>query len=76
MDSESEELAPNNAELAKIGEDIQKLLKQQQEAEELSGQPEQQQPVQQPVKTPIADQQKRGQFEVRCEGNADNNSNV
>jgi len=61
MDSESDEFPSNNLELAKIGEDIQKLLKQH-KTEELVGQPEQQQPAQ-PVKTPVADQQKRGQFE-------------
>ncbi|KAI6191516.1 Protein cab-1 [Aphelenchoides bicaudatus] len=61
LDSESEELGPNPQELAKIGEDLQKLLKEH-EAEELNGQPEQQQPVQQPAK-PEVDQQKRGQFE-------------
>jgi hypothetical protein len=61
LDSESDELPPNNLELAKIGEDIQKLLKQQHQTEEFAGQPEK--PLEQPVKTPVADQQKRGQFE-------------
>jgi hypothetical protein len=59
LDSESEETP---LELSKIGEDIQKLLKQD-VAEKPNGQPEQQPPVQQPVKTEAPDQQKRGQFE-------------
>jgi len=67
LDNEADDT--NQLELAKIGADIQKLLKEQEraEAEELvGGQPEQpaEQPIQ-PVKQekPAADQQKRGQNE-------------
>jgi hypothetical protein len=62
LDSESEELGPNPAILANIGEDVQKLLKQH-KIQQLSGQLEQQQTAQQPNKVETPDQQKRGQFE-------------
>jgi hypothetical protein len=67
FDNEAQDFEePNSLELAKIGADIQKLIKQQQEEELLnSGQLEQ--PVEQPKSEDpkAADQQKRGQSEVR-----------
>lgn len=59
------EEGPNPEELVKIGADIQKLIKQQ-EDEELNGQLEQQPAAEEQLKSEpkAADQQKRGQFEV------------
>jgi len=53
----------NAQELAKIGADLQKLLKEQQDVKVSAGQPEQQEPSEQAEKQEPVDPKKRGQFE-------------